>query len=61
MTNAPPALLTYTIAAFEAWAFQPEQANQRFELIDGEMIEVPSNVYSSWLALKIMTEIMIYL
>ncbi len=40
----------YTVEEFEAFVWLPENADLRFELIDGEMIEVPSNPYSSELA-----------
>jgi Uma2 family endonuclease len=36
-----------TVEAFEQFVNLPENADRRFELIDGEIIEVPSNAYSS--------------
>jgi Uma2 family endonuclease len=39
-----------TIEEFEAFVNLPENRDRRFEFIDGEIIEVPSNPYSSGLA-----------
>jgi Uma2 family endonuclease len=40
----------YTAEEFEAITQLPENVDKRFELINGELIEVPSNAYSSELA-----------
>lgn len=39
-----------TLDEFERFIAQPENAEHRFEFIDGELIEVPSNPYSSAVA-----------
>jgi Uma2 family endonuclease len=44
----------YTDAEFESFIRLPENAEKRFELIDGEIIEVPSNPYSSEIAALII-------
>ncbi len=41
---------TYTAAEFEAFTLLPENADRRFELINGEITEAPSNPYSSEVA-----------
>jgi Uma2 family endonuclease len=43
-----------TIEAFEALVNRPENAEKRFELIDGEIIEVPSNPFVSVIAMRIV-------
>lgn len=39
--------------AFDEWITQPENAHRQVELIDGRMIDVPSNAYVSAIALQI--------
>jgi Uma2 family endonuclease len=51
-----------TPAAFELWILRPENADRRWELIDGKAVEImPSNPYSSWIVQKILARIMQYL
>jgi Uma2 family endonuclease len=40
----------YTVAEFERFVELPENRNRLFEFIDGDIIEVPSNAYSSEIA-----------
>lgn len=47
--------------AFDLFIEQPENRDATFELIDGEIVEVPSNPYVSKIAAKIITFIGIYL
>jgi Uma2 family endonuclease len=42
-----------TAAMFDELVARPENADRLFELIGGEMIEVPSNPYSSYIASRI--------
>ncbi len=44
----------YTDDEFDAFVRLPENADKRLELIDGEIIEVPSNPYSSEIAALII-------
>ena len=44
----------YTDSEFEAFIRLPENSEKRFEFIDGEIIEVPSNPYSSEIAALII-------
>lgn len=44
---AEPRTRPLTAEEFEAFAFQPENADRVFEFIAGEPVEVPSNLYSS--------------
>lgn len=46
---------------FEAFIQRPENANRRFELIEGEIFEVPSNPFASFIAGLILTAINLYL
>ncbi len=46
-------LTTSSTTAFEAFVKRPENTDRRFELINGEIIEVPSNAYSSKIAIAI--------
>ena len=50
-----------TQAAFEAFVQRPENAEKRFELIDGEIIEVPSNPFVSVIAVRIAAFLSLYL
>ena len=50
-----------TLDEFEAFIQRPENADQVFEFIGGEIVEVPSNPYASKIAGKIFGEIYIYL
>jgi Uma2 family endonuclease len=45
---------TMTVEEFEEYANLPENADLRLEFIDGEIIEVPSNVYSSEVTAQII-------
>ena len=45
---------TMTVEEFEQYANLPENADLRLEFIDGEIIEVPSNAYSSEIAALIV-------
>jgi Uma2 family endonuclease len=42
-----------TVEAFERWVDLPENAERLFEFIGGEVVEVPSNPYSSKIASRI--------
>jgi Uma2 family endonuclease len=48
---------TMTVEEFEEYANLPENADLRLEFIDGEMIEVPSNAYSSEINALIMWQL----
>ena len=50
-----------TTEAFEALVNQPENSERRFELVSGEVFEVPSNPFVSKIAAKILIFIGIYL
>jgi Uma2 family endonuclease len=50
-----------TIEEFEAFIERPENTEKIFELIAGEIVEVPSNPYASKIAGKIFGELYIYL
>jgi Uma2 family endonuclease len=50
----------YTEADFEAFIRLPENTDKRFEFIDGEIIEVPSNPLSSQIAIFIASAILIF-
>lgn len=50
----------YTVEEFERWMSLPEQAGRRFELLDGEIIEVPSNPYSSQIAAFIIAALLAF-
>jgi Uma2 family endonuclease len=50
-----------TLDEFEDFIQHPENLNQLFEFIGGEIVEVPSNPYASKIAGKIFGEIYIYL
>jgi Uma2 family endonuclease len=43
-----------TVEAFDEWAFLPENRDTRLEYIDGEIIEVTSNAFSSEVAAWIL-------
>ena len=51
----------FTVSEFEALINLPENANLRFELIDGEIIEVPSNLYSSAISALIIAAILTFI
>lgn len=51
----------FTVSEFEALTHLPENADLRFELIDGEIIEVPSNPYSSAISALIIIALGIFL
>lgn len=50
-----------TTEMFEAFIQQPQNADKLFELIGGEIFEVPSNPYVSKIASRISGELYIYL
>jgi len=51
-----------TAQAFDAWTELPENSERLFEFISGEIIEkMPSNVYSSIIAIRIASFLMMYL
>lgn len=50
----------YSDAEFEAFIRLPENADSRFELIDGEIIEVPSNPFSSEIAILIAAALLAF-
>lgn len=47
--------------AFDAFVNLPENEARRFELIDGEICEVPSNPYASSISAKILIALGVYL
>jgi Uma2 family endonuclease len=49
-----------TVEEFEEYANLPENADLRLEFIDGEIIEVPSNAYSSEIAALIITALVVF-
>ncbi len=51
---------TMTVEEFEQYVNLPENADRRFELIEGEIIEVPSNPYSSGVASQFIIELGIF-
>lgn len=50
-----------TAEAFEQFVMRPENSESHFELIAGEIVEVPSNPYSSQIAARLIFFIMSYL
>lgn len=50
-----------SLSAFEAFVNRPENDARRFELIDGEIVEVPSNPFVSHIAFKILYLLQRYL
>jgi Uma2 family endonuclease len=50
-----------TVEDFDEWVFLPENADKLFEFIGGEIIEVPSNPYSSEVAYEIGFHIKLFL
>ncbi len=51
-----------TAQEFDTWVELPENSQRLFELISGEIIEkMPSNVYSSIIASRIIGLLMMYL
>lgn len=52
---------TITAEQFETLINLPENADKLFEFIGGEMLEVPSNPYASYIASKILGYLFIYL
>ena len=50
-----------TSEAFDAWVQLPENVDKQFELLGGEIVEVPSNPYVSKIASIISGFIFIYL
>ncbi|MBZ0287668.1 MAG: Uma2 family endonuclease [Anaerolineae bacterium] len=51
----------FTVSEFEALMNLPENADLRFELIDGEIIQVPSNPYSSAIAALIIIALGVFI
>jgi Uma2 family endonuclease len=49
-----------SLEAFERLTLLPENAESRFELIDGEVFEVPSNPYSSQIAIIIAAALLAF-
>ena len=47
----------YTVAEFDEMVMQPENAEKRLEYIEGEVVEVVSNNYSSETAANLLAEI----
>lgn len=53
---------TITAQEFDTWVELPENSQRLFELISGEIVEkMPSNVYSSIIAVRIASLLMMYL
>ncbi len=52
---------TMTAAEFEAWALQAENAEQRLELVAGEVVAVVSNNYASAVAARILIRLGAYI
>jgi Uma2 family endonuclease len=50
-----------TIEQFDTFVEHPENANKLFEFVGGEIVEVPSNAYSSKIATRISGYIFAYL
>jgi Uma2 family endonuclease len=50
----------YTDAEFEAYIRLPEHTDNRYEFIDGEIIEVPSNPFSSEIAILIAAALLAF-
>lgn len=50
----------FSDAEFEAFIHLPENSEKRFEFIDGEIIEVPSNPFSSEIAALIIFALLAY-
>jgi len=50
----------YTAEAFDAFVVQPENEEKLFEFIGGEIVEVPSNPYSSYIASRINRHLAAY-
>lgn len=50
-----------TAEEFEAFERLPENTEKKFELIGGEIVEMPSNAYSSEVAARISGELYLYL
>lgn len=44
----------YTVEEFDAFVEQPANADKLFEFIGGEIVEVPSNPFSSYIAMRIL-------
>ena len=57
----PRQALRMTLDEFERYAELPENADKRLEYINAEVYEVPSNAYSSMIAMRIAYFIMDYL
>ncbi len=49
-----------TAVEFEAWLQRPENAERFFELIEGEIVEVPSNLLSSEIAILIAAALLAF-
>jgi len=58
---ALPTRSNVTLGEFKAFVNRLENADKRFEFIDGDIIEVPSNPYASVLASRIITFLTMYL
>lgn len=58
---ALPKASTMTVAEFSIWTQRPENSAKRFELLNGKVIEVPSNPFASVIAARLITQIGMYL
>ncbi|MAU09403.1 MAG: hypothetical protein CL607_06255 [Anaerolineaceae bacterium] len=64
MVLEKPGIVThkgYTVEEFERFADLPENADKLLEYIGGEIVEVPSNPYSSQISARILIELGIFL
>jgi len=58
---ATPTQQKMSLAEFEAFITRPENSDKIFELINGEIVRVPSNPYVSVIAARIITFLGMYL
>ena len=64
MVLEKPGIVThkgYTVEEFERFADLPENADKLLEYIGGEIVEVPSNPYSSQISARILIELGMFL
>lgn len=52
--------MTYSVEQFEAYISQPSRRNQRWEWVQGELIEVPPNPYASQIAAFIIAALVMF-
>jgi len=50
-----------TVSEFQTFIKRPENRERRFELMDGEIVEMPSNPFASVIAIRIAALLSIYL